>query len=451
MALYNPMMALLIPAALLFVTNLALMQTTPPVQKDEIAHAHELIAAMAAKDFGKIEAQFDDKMKAALPPGRLALMWETLMTQAGAYKSCAKDSRVRVIADKQMVITTCDFERASLDFQFAFDTESRLSGMAMRPVAAPEVPYTLPSYATPASYIESGLTIGSGEWALPATLDMPAGPGPFPLVVLVHGSGPGDRDETVGAEKPFRDLGLGLASHGIAVLRYDKRTKVYAQKLAADIKSFTVKQETIDDALEAVKTARSQPKIDPARVYVLGHSLGGMLIPRIAAGDARLAGVVVMAGAARPLQQAIVEQLRYLAMADGTISPAEQQGIDQATARAKDIDALTPEDAKSGRMISNAPASYWLDLRGYDPPAAAKAVTQPMLILQGERDYQVTMDEFAKWKAALAGKANVTFHAYPALDHLFIAGTGKSLPAEYEVPGHVDEDVVNDIAAWIKR
>jgi fermentation-respiration switch protein FrsA (DUF1100 family) len=451
MALYNLTMASFITAGLLLVTNLALLQTAPPAQKDEIGHARELIAAMTAKDFGRIEAQFDDKMKAALPPGRLALMWETLLAQAGGYKSCAKDSRVRVIGDKQMVITTCAFERASLDFQFAFDPASRLSGMAMRPAAAPEVPYTLPSYATPTSYTESGLTVGSGEWALPATLDMPAGTGPFPLVVLVHGSGPGDRDETVGAEKPFRDLGVGLASRGIAVLRYDKRTKVYPQKLAADLRSFTVKQETIDDALEAVVTARSQPKIDPSRIFVLGHSLGGMLIPRIAGGDARLAGVIVMAGAARPMQQAIVEQLRYIAMADGTVGPAEQSGIDEASANAKAIDALTPADAASGRMIANAPASYWLDLRGYDPPAAAKAVAQPMLILQGERDYQVTMDEFAKWKAALAGKSNVTFHTYPALDHLFIAGTGKSVPAEYEVPGHVDEAVVNDVAAWISR
>ena len=72
-----------------------------------------------------------------------------------------------------------------------------------------------------------------------------------------------------------------------------------------------------------------------------------------------------------------------------------------------------------------------------------------MLILQGERDYQVTLEEFASWKAALGGRRDVTFHSYPALNHLFLAGTGPSLPAEYDVPGHVSEDVVRDIAAWI--
>jgi hypothetical protein len=437
-------------ALLAFLTVLGPMTDQQPVQKDETAHAHELIGAMAVKDFVKIEGQFDDRMKAALPPERLASMWETVLTQVGAYKTCAAQSRVRLIDDKQMVITTCEFERASLDVQFAFDPESRISGMVIRPLAAPDVPYTLPSYASAAAYRESALTIGSGEWALPATIDMPVGAGPFPLVVLVHGSGPGDRDETVGAEKPFRDLGVGLASRGIAVLRYDKRTKVYRSKVVG-LAQFTVNDETIDDALEAVKTARSQPGIDPEHIFVLGHSLGGMLIPRIAARDSRLAGVIVMAGAARPIEQAIVEQLRYLAMADGTISPDEQKAIDQASANAQAVEALTAADTGSGRVILNAPASYWLDLRGYDAPAAAKNVNQRMLIVQGERDYQVTMNDFARWKTALAGKSHVTFHSYPALNHLFISGTGKSLPAEYETAGHVDAAVVGDIADWIQK
>jgi fermentation-respiration switch protein FrsA (DUF1100 family) len=118
-------------------------------------------------------------------------------------------------------------------------------------------------------------------------------------------------------------------------------------------------------------------------------------------------------------------------------------------ALADSVRALKPEDAKSGRMISGAPASYWLDLRGYDPPSAARHVKRPMLIVQGERDYQVTMEEFAKWRAALGSRRDVTFHSYASLNHVFIAGTGPSLPAEYLVSGHVAEEVVRDIATWI--
>ncbi len=111
------------------------------------------------------------------------------------------------------------------------------------------------------------------------------------------------------------------------------------------------------------------------------------------------------------------------------------------------VKALKPGDTDT---VLSAPASYWLDLRGYDPPAAAQALTAPLLILQGERDYQVTMDNLAAWKRALDGHPNVTFHTYPKLNHLFVAGEGKSLPKEYETPGHVDAAVIEDIAGWIQ-
>jgi fermentation-respiration switch protein FrsA (DUF1100 family) len=75
----------------------------------------------------------------------------------------------------------------------------------------------------------------------------------------------------------------------------------------------------------------------------------------------------------------------------------------------------------------------------------------PLLILQGERDYQVTMDNFAAWKKGLAGRPNVTLKTYPKLNHLFIEGEGKSTPADYEKPGHVSEAVIADIAGWIKK
>jgi len=187
----------------------------------------------------------------------------------------------------------------------------------------------------------------------------------------VHGSGPNDRDETIGANKPFKDLATGLGSRGIAVLRYDKRTRVHRAKVAA-LTDFTVHEEVIHDVLEAVRALRAQPRIDSARVVVLGHSLGGMLIPRIGTADPAIAGLIVLAGAARPLEEAIVAQTRYLAEADGTISAEEQQGIDRAAALAETVRALKPEDAKRGRMLSGAPASYWLDLRGYDPPSSAR-------------------------------------------------------------------------------
>ena len=430
-------------ALLLFVTNQA--ATT---QVDAPAKARTVIAALTSGDFAAIEAQFTDQMKAALPPGRLAASWTTLVAQVGALKTCSSQGILRAIADKQMVITPCDFERAKIDVQVAFDTAGRISGLVLRPAASAPVPYAPPSYVNGSAFREEDLTIGSAEWPLPASLTMPMGDGPCPAVILVHGSGPTDRDETIGPNKPFKDLALGLASSGIAVLRYDKRTKVHGARVAA-LTSLTVKDEVIDDVGEAIKSVRAHDRIDPARIFVLGHSLGGMLIPRIAAANPSLAGVIVMAGAARPLERAIVEQTRYIANADGTISPEEQGQIDTAAKNAEAIKAITTTDAAAGKMVMGAPASYWLDLRGYDPPAAAAALKTRMLVLQGERDYQVTMDEFARWKSALGTRPEVTFHSYPALNHLFMAGTGKITPAEYSVPGHVADEVIRDIADYV--
>ena len=438
------MLSLILSLAL-FVTN----QAAQPAAPDNVARARAVLTALTARDFSSIEAQFTEQMKAALPPGRIAGTWATLLAQAGPHKGCAFEPRVVSIADRQMVITKCEFERAAIDVQIAFDRDGKISGLALRPAAAPVAPYSPPSYANPAAFTEEELTIGSAEWALPGTLTMPVGAGPHPSVILVHGSGPNDRDETIGPNKPFKDIALGLASRGIAVLRYDKRSKVHGPKMAASA-SGTVKEEVIDDVGEAIAALRARPRVDAARVFVLGHSLGGMLIPRIVQAHPSVAGAIVLAGAARPIDEAIVEQTRYIAMQDGAVSPEEQVLIDGMAKTAAEIRAVGPADVAAGKRVFGAPPSYWLDLRGYDPPSAARLVKVPLLVLQGERDYQVTMDEYARWKAALAGTATATFRSYPALNHLFIAGTGKSFPAEYTIPSHVAEEVIRDIATFIK-
>lgn len=424
--------------------------TAPQPAVPAIAKAQTALAAIVAGDGSPVEAQFTDAMKAAMPAGRLVATWKALQFRSGVHKTCETTSRVVAVGDKTMVITACEFARATIDVQFAFDAEGRISGLVFRPAAYAPGSYVLPAYANAATFTETAVTVGAGEWILPGTLTMPVGSSRVPAVVLVHGSGPGNRDAAVGANAPFRDLAVGLASRGIAVLRYDKRTLVHGGKVGA-LPHFTVQEESIDDALGAVKVLRVHPQVDADRVYVLGHSLGGMLIPRIGKADPSLAGLIVMAGAAQTIEDAVRMQARYLAGADGTISAEEQRGISGADALAATVRGLTAADVTQPGLIFGAPASYWLDLRGYDPPAAAVDLKTPMLILQGERDYQVTMDDFAKWKSALGSRSDVTFHVYPALNHLFVAGTGPSLPAEYLVAGHVAEDVIRDIATWVLR
>jgi dipeptidyl aminopeptidase/acylaminoacyl peptidase len=301
----------------------------------------------------------------------------------------------------------------------------------------------------PARYIEREIVVGTAPLALPGLLTLPPGDGPFPLVVLVHGSGPNDRDETVGPNRPFRDLAHGLASDGVAVLRYDKRTRAYPMSFAG--RSFTVREETIDDALEAVRLARTLSGIDPRRIVIAGHSLGGMLAPRIAALDGRLAGIILLAGASdESLPDMVERQLTYLKQLPGADTAAvwaQERAVAPGLARVR---ALTPADSADPSPILGAPAAYWLDLAAYEPLAVARTLDIPLLVIQGERDYQAGTRGFARWTAELGSRPNVTLRLYPGLNHLFIAGSGPGNPAEYGVPGLVADEVISDIARWTR-
>ncbi len=389
-----------------------------------------------------------DQMKAAIDADGLRRMMPGLAVQFGAFKS-QTGARFESQGVMRVVLVSCAFERANIEFRVAFDPNDRLAGLGVRP-PEPTVAYSAPPYVTASAFRDEAITVDAGGWPLPGTLTLPIGEGPFPAVVLVHGSGPNDRDESIGPNKPFRDLAEGLASRGIAVLRYDKRTRAHAGRVGG-LRDFTVKHEVVDDAVAAVKRMRETPGIRADRVFVLGHSLGGMLAPRIAAAEPSIAGLVLLAAATKPLEQAIVEQTRYLVMLDGKISADEETAIAAVTKLAADVRALKASDPPIASAGISAPASYWLDLRGYDPPAAARGLKQPMLVLQGERDYQVTMEDQAAWQRAIGSRANVQLKSYPSLNHLFIAGDGPSAPAEYLRAGHVDEAVIRDIAAWITR
>jgi hypothetical protein len=297
-----------------------------------------------------------------------------------------------------------------------------------------------PEYSQPAAFKERDVTVGDGEWKLPGTLSVPVGAGPFPAVVLVHGSGPNDRDETVGGVKMFKDLAEGLASRGIVVLRYEKRTLLYRARIGS-IANFTVQEEVVDDAVKAVALLRSLAEVNGSRVFVIGHSLGAYVAPRIAEQDGKLAGIVLMAGNVRPLEDLLVEQVEYMGI--------KGDQLDRAKALQVKVKKLDPGDEDSP-ALGGLPVSYWVDLKDYDPAAAARKLAIPLLILQGERDYQVTMTDFALWKTAVGSAKGVVMKSYPSLNHLFVAGEGKSLPAEYSKPGHVAPAVIDDIAKFVK-
>ena len=390
---------------------------------------------LLAGQYAALHASFSPQMQAALSETALREKVIAPVAALGKPLRIAQPVVVKTSGADVVVINTT-FAAASFDFQFSVMPDGKIGGLFMRPVQAAGE-WTAPAYSRPGAFREREVTFGDPEWKLSGTLTIPAAGKLSPAVVLVHGSGPNDRDESVGGSKLFRDLAEGLASSGIAVLRYDKRTKTYGQRMAA--RNITLQEETVDDAVAAAAWLGGQREIDDKRVFVLGHSLGGYALPRIARRATNVAGLIVLAGSTRPLEDVIVEQTEYL-------------GAPAATLEKMRADAERVRRIKPGaEPVLGVPASYWLDLKGYDPAREAADLRVPILVLQGERDYQVTMRDFANWKAALGQRQDVRFRSFPALNHLFIAGEGKSLPPEYQRPGHASGEVLDEIAKWINR
>jgi dienelactone hydrolase len=323
------------------------------------------------------------------------------------------------------------------------DDTGTLQGIWLAPLEAAS--WTRPSYASPRRFTEHEVVVGADPLAVPGTLTVPRGRGPRPGVVLLSGGGPFDRDQTSGVNKPLKDLAWGLASRGIAVLRFDKVTYTHGQA-AAD---FTMTQEYVPHAVAAVRLLAEQSTVDADRVFVLGHSMGGKVAPRVAAAEPAVAGMVILAGDTQPMHHAAVRVVRYLA----SVVPQafDETAVELITRQAALVDSA---ELSSATPAADLPfgfsASYWLELRDYDPVTTAAALDKPMLILQGGRDYQVTVeDDLARWQTALAHRPNVTIRVYPADDHLFFPGAGPSTPADYEAPHHVDPTVVADVAKWL--
>jgi len=410
------------------------------------AQARHFLDLLVKRDFTAAHAMFDDTIGSKLSVGDLEIAWGQVQKGAGMFRH-ADSARTEASSNADVVFLTCVFEKASLDMRLPLDKAGRIGGLNF----TLHVDYTPPDYVTPSAFHEKEVTVGAGMSPLHGALAIPNGDPPFPAVVLVHGSGPADRDSTVGAAKPFRDLAWGLASRGVLVLRYNKRANEYPREVA-QTRNFTVKDETIDDALAGVALLMRTEGVDPKRVFVLGHSLGATVAPRIGKANPGIAGLIIVGATTHTIVDVLVPQVIYNLTLHGAMGPIQQKQVDALraqVARANDP-ALTP-DAPNSEMPLGIPASYWLDLRGYHPEQVARGLSQPLFILQGERDYQVTMDDFAAWKKALEGKKNAEFKSYPKLNHMFVAGDGPSSDEEYTKPGHVDKAVIEDVAAWIKR
>ena len=402
--------------------------------------------------FAEIRELFAPPLRAMVPPEALQAAWAAEIGRRGPVTSIGAPVSDQAAPGVTVVRIPVTFERGELTVVVSVTGDGWLAGIQLAPASAaePAGPWEPPPYADPGKFEEQDVTLGSGPLAVPGTLSLPRQGGPLPAVVLLSGSGPNDRDETVGQNKPFKDLAWGLASRGVAALRFEKVTYAHGKEVVQD-RGFTVADEYLPQAVAAIHLLQEHPAVDAGRVFLAGHSLGGTVAPRVAAAEPSVAGLVIMAGGTQPMHWAAVRQVRYIASLDPETAAASEPTIEALTRQAKTVDNpdLSPSTPDS-ELPFGVPAPYWLDLRGYHPAATAAGLDKPILIIQGGRDYQVTIaDDLGAWKAALDGRPGVTIRVYDADNHLFVPGSGPSGPAEYETPQHMDPTVVAEIADWL--
>ena len=410
--------------------------------------ARAFVNDLADGQFAQASEMFDETVQSLLSVDQLAGIWQDLLVQSGPF--CEIDTLHNApFQNFRVVFVTCRFENGTLDLKVVLDPRLRIAGFFIIPTKNQEE-YQPAPYVDRSRFRTSEITIGEAPWQLPGTFTLPLSKTPLPAVVLVHGSGPNDRDETIGPNKPFRDLAEGLSSRGIAVLRYDKRTAVYGDSIRRQSEKFTVYEETIADALHAVSFLRGRSEIDPSRIYVLGHSLGGMMVPRIAQADSISAGYIIMAGSTRPLEDVIIDQMSYLFQGDSNLTESEQSQLDTLYRQSARVKNLQPGMTVARKYLPlEIPAAYWLDLNAYHPVEAVAAEERPILVLHAQRDYQVTRVDLDGWRRALADHNEATIISFPGLNHLFISGSGKSNPTEYQTHGYVAAEVITAISNWI--
>lgn len=393
--------------------------------------AEEAAKRLLAGEVEEVYAEFSDTLAKQLPLEILTVQIQQLAALNAYVKTLDVTSQT---VDQYIVVDVfSELTSTNINTRISYTTEGKITGLYF--ANSPLTPALLPG--------EEEIQVG--EHALAGRLMLPENDN-APVVILIAGSGSHGMDGMLGkaGNAPLRDIALGLQKQGIATIRYDKRFYSNPQ-LAAQYPQLTIQDEVLDDVdwiLENISTFKG---IDPSRVYLLGHSLGGMLVPDIATRHPQIKGILSLAGSPRKLEVIMEEQLlAQIEAADMT--PEEKEA--QRSSIQKEMESIRAGDEKSAPF--GVPFSYWKSLEASSAPAVISSLTQPFFVLQGTEDVQIYVDrDFEAWKDLLKNRDNVTFKLYDGLNHLFMKSVSDDPLEDYNTPNHVDEQVIGDIAQWI--
>jgi len=429
---------------------LSLLFTTTAFSQGMISlfgRSNDFFLLLDQQKFAEAQAQFDPAFQSKVSADDLQKIWGQITTRFGKLQSAGA---VQGKNEGEFFVVTVDatFENAEQSFTIAYNKMEKMVGFFIKPPSR-ETAYLNPAYADSTLYSEREITVKTQGHDLVGVLTTPKKSTNYPIVVLVHGSGPQDMDETVGPNKTFKDLAAGLAAKGVASIRYVKRTLIYAGEFGG---AFTVKEETIDDAVQAIALARTVPGADKKQIYLFGHSLGAMLAPRMVALAPDLKGIIMAAAPASKFTDVLVDQNKYMFEAAKDTTQAGKKQLNDILTQLERSRITSAGTMKADSSILGLPVSYWVDLNTYDQVETAKKISkQRILLLQGGNDFQVPAKEFDVWSAALKGKSNVTLKLYPDLNHLLSSQLEKGTPAQYQQPSSVSESLIIDIVGWINQ
>ena len=298
------------------------------------------------------------------------------------------------------------------------------------------------------------VVVGQGtEYPLDGLLCMPDSSGyPVPAVVFVHGSGPSNKDEQIYKLTPFKDLAEGLAVRGIASIRYDKRTFAHARKMRKQTTS--VREETIDDAVLAAELLVGDQRVDSNAIYVVGHSMGAMLAPRIDAECGLFRGMVLMAGTPLRLEQVMKRQFRQAKESGSFLVRTAGKIEDRMFSKKFDgLYEMSDDEARRTKFAGGVSLYYFKEMGAKTAADYLLESEKPVLIMQGGMDFQVLASEdYALFQELLAGRPNVEWRLYEDLNHLFVKGTYRDIAKaskEYRVERHIGPEVMDDIAGFV--
>jgi dienelactone hydrolase len=412
--------------------------------------ARNFIEKYYALEFDYCYAQFDTTVQKQFPKDLFKQAYSQTEFRYGKFVKILETT----LAEEQgyhLTSTVIEHEKGKYIMQITYFDNKKIIGFFFKPYTDPKESnsgYKIPNYADTSKFSIVNLKFGE-KYKLDAKLTLPKVSQKVPALILVHGSGPNDMDETIGPNKPFKDIAYGLATNGIAVLRYNKRTFQYNNEMALIRNEITLYEETIEDVIFAFNSLKSRPDIDSTKIFILGHSLGGLAIPKIAQLNPSANGFILMAAANQPLEDKFLEQYTYISKLKNN------QGIDSTTLKliAEQVQKVKNQEYGDNIHPETQPlglsAAYWQYLEKYKPLELITKITKPILVIQGERDYQVTEKEFNIWESVLESHNNSKFILYPKLNHLFLEGEKQSTPEEYGIPSNIPEYVIKDISEWI--